>query len=73
MEKNKYPDQWVYETKCRRCGKFEEWTFSTRTNIVWTKFAEAMTDHIQHPRLLMCEQCNGHTIQDIISYTDAFE
>ena len=58
-----------YETKCRRCGNLTEWHFSTVDRFTWMQFADAMQDHIEHPRQSKCDTCKKDTVQDVVAYS----
>lgn len=64
MEKDNYE----YETKCRRCGNFQEWYFAKKDNLKLIDFLTAMSDYAVNPRLQKCSTCDKRTIQDLISY-----
>ena len=57
-----------YETKCRRCGRFEEWHFSTSDQTTKLQFFTAVSDYIVNPRQYFCKGCMKDTIQDVVSY-----
>ena len=60
-----------YETKCRRCGEFETWYFSTVAQTTWLTFVTKAIPSIKdNPTQNYCEKCKKKTIQDIVSYTD---
>ena len=59
----------TYETKCRRCGNFEDWFFAEKTKENYNYFIIAITDYIQNPRSYRCKICDKHTVQDVVSYS----
>jgi len=64
-------EQLIYETKCRRCGQLEEWSFGQRSQIEWFEFSKAMIDYIQYPRARPCKKCKKDTVQDVVYYSGA--
>ena len=65
---SKQKENLEYETKCRRCGTFNEWYFSDREKISLFDFHQAMGSYIESPRICKCERCKKHTVQDVVSY-----
>lgn len=61
-------ENWIYETKCRRCGKISRWFFASRQTINQLAFSTAMSDYIAHPRQFQCNGCNKKGVHDIISF-----
>lgn len=61
-------ENWVFETKCRRCGHLSEWFFGSRETIKFESFSYAMMDHIANPRMMNCEKCNRLTVQEVVTY-----
>lgn len=66
------PDNYTYETKCRRCGGFHDWYYMPTDRMPWVQFAQAMDEFIQNPRLLDCGPCEKQTVQDVVAYTEPF-
>lgn len=60
-----------YETKCRRCGYFTTWHFSSVDKISWLDFCKTMIDYIQFPRDYDCPKCKKSTVQDVVAYSQA--
>jgi hypothetical protein len=71
------PELLIYETKCRRCGRFNEWVYTDAAvakearRELWLQLACLVDDMLHTPRQLLCEggQCQKETIQDVVSYT----
>ena len=63
-------EMYSYETKCRRCGSFQEWDTCKIGEVKWETFLLAIEGKMQFPELAMCEHCKKKTVQDVVSYTD---
>lgn len=62
-------DNWVYETKCRRCGEITEYVFGSKDKIKVNDFSDTMENRLSaHPRDYGCIKCGKMTVQDIVSY-----
>jgi len=62
-------DNWEYETKCRRCNSLTTRHFSDKKSFDWMRFAEAMQNYINNPRVHHCKPCNCKTVQDVTAYS----
>jgi len=68
-EKRDMRDNWVYETKCRRCGEITEYVFGSKDKIKVNDFSDTMENRLSaHPRDYGCIKCGKMTVQDIVSY-----
>jgi ribosomal protein L37E len=63
-------ENWIYETKCRRCGKISRWFFASRENMDYLAFKTVMTDFIVSPRQFICNGCGKKGVHDIISFNE---
>lgn len=72
MEETKEDKQLNYETKCRRCGKYKDLFFGTIDQTKWVDFAMGISDMLANPRSYYCDKCKKPTVQDVVSYTQAF-
>jgi len=63
-------ENWIYETKCRRCGKISRWFFASRETINYLAFSTAMSDYITSPRQFLCNSCGKKGVHDIISFNE---
>ena len=63
-------DRLEYDTKCRRCGKLEEFGFyidATKDSI--NNLKEFIQEHSESPFLdNLCTKCGKKTIQDLVAY-----
>ncbi len=59
---------WEYDTKCRRCGKINEWYFALKDLTTVNEFLKAIDDRINRPRAQRCNKCSRNTIQDVVSH-----
>lgn len=63
---------YTYETKCRRCGQFEEWHVGTPEELSFDEFLTYMSEKIMFPISMKCKCSARITVQDIISFTDDY-
>ncbi len=63
-------ENWIYETKCRRCGKISRWFFASRETINYLTFKTVMTNYITSPRQFQCDGCGKKGVHDIISFNE---
>lgn len=63
-------ENWIYQTKCRKCGMIHEWNFASRSIVKWELFSIAMNDYIKEPRQFSCSSCVRKTVQDIVSFNE---
>ena len=61
-------NQYLYETRCKRCGKRTEWYFGNAEHMERETFIKGMTEKITYPLLYNCGKCKMETVQDIVSY-----
>lgn len=62
-------DQYIYETKCRRCGKIREWEYSPDGSLLnkQESFSSFIRSNSNTPLLGRCGTCESYTIQDLVS------
>lgn len=63
-------ENWIYQTKCRKCGMIHDWYFASRSSIEWDVFSFAMNDYIKEPRQFYCSKCVRKTVQEIVSFNE---
>lgn len=61
-------ENWIYETKCRRCGDLAEFYFAQKSKVSRPQFLETMNDYIKFPRMRYCQHCGKQTIQELVSH-----
>ncbi len=69
MKKEKTIRRWIYETKCRRCGKLNGWIFNPNNNIPTEKeIASHRAYHDKYPFCSdWCENCGIQTRQEWVA------
>ena len=60
--------QYIYETKCRRCGNLSEHTYGNSHQTDPTNFGAAMSLKSRVPVNEPCMPCGKSTLQDLVSY-----
>ena len=66
-KKQEASDCWEYESKCRKCGTIENWSFGTKEVHSQKRFSDWVNIRLQIPEIGFCEHCQKHTVQDIVS------
>jgi hypothetical protein len=66
-------NNFIYETKCRRCGDITKRTYAERTPAGFSAFSHDMYERSVKPRPYRCEECKELTAQDVIFYGVARE
>ena len=61
-------DYFVYETKCRRCGKFHVWVYGEAEESKAFLFVVRMAEMLKYPPQNPCKKCKKDTIQELVSY-----
>ena len=61
--------QYIYETKCRRCGTISDWVFGDANRSEFNDFEKCMRDYIEEPRTFDCWDCKKVTVQDLVYYS----
>lgn len=62
-------EYWIYETKCRRCNKINEYIFGRKDFVGGKLLNEFIVKHSTFPKMAQCNCYNGGmTIQDIVSH-----
>ena len=60
--------KFVYETKCRRCGRLNMVTYADATDDGFEHFKSAMIKHANGPHPHICADCNAETLHDVVTY-----
>lgn len=61
-------EKFVYETKCRSCGRLSVLTYANATDIGLEHFKSAMIKHANGPYSHFCNTCNTETLHDVVMY-----
>lgn len=62
-------EKWIYDIKCRRCGKITEIYFGSQDTTPQKAFISWVLEHCTYPVTKQCECHNGKMgFHDLISY-----
>lgn len=71
MEEDKY---WLYDVKCRKCGKIQRMFFSTHEQVSAKDFSLWASEHSHFPIEMQCECDNGMIMfHDIVAFGNSLQ
>lgn len=58
----------LYETKCKRCGRIEEYVLCSKNVNPGINYNSVIQQKIRHNSINYCEKCEKSTVQEFVSY-----
>lgn len=66
-------EYWIYDIKCRRCGKINSLLFGIKSNIDKSVFNDFVSENSGMPQFHQCDCYNeGATVHDIVSFNNIY-